>query len=79
MQQLSATLDSFTQKSSKSEQKSLDFLSKPLPEPLLLKEAAGCALRLADILALIGTSCAPQHQHVNNIILTNQAVSLLHM
>lgn len=64
MQQLSATLDSLTQKSFKTEQKSLEFLSKPLPEPLLLKEAAGCALRLAEILSLIGTSCAPRQQHV---------------
>jgi len=73
MQQLSATFDTLTKKSFQSEQKCLEFsqqtgpigIPKPLPEPLLLKEAAGCALRLADILAMIGSSASPKAQQVS--------------
>ncbi|XP_059474864.1 uncharacterized protein LOC132196320 [Neocloeon triangulifer] len=61
LQQLSASLDSMTKRSSTEERKRTNFPSPaPLPETLLLKEAAGCALRLADILSLIGTSVSSQ-------------------
>jgi hypothetical protein len=73
MQQLSAALDKMNKNSC--EHKSARFDPErvppdvPLPQPLLLKEAAGCALRLADILALIGTAALPlnKNQVLKNI------------
>ncbi|XP_065338034.1 uncharacterized protein LOC135938346 [Cloeon dipterum] len=58
LQQLSASLDFITKRSSREEQKRVTQTQtpSPIPEALLLKEAAGCALRLADILSLVGST-----------------------
>ncbi|CAB3372816.1 Hypothetical predicted protein [Cloeon dipterum] len=60
LQQLSASLDFISKRSSREEQKRYKQTQtpspSPIPEALLLKEAAGCALRLADILSLVGST-----------------------